>query len=164
MRLSEVRNIVFPEAFALLSPGLNSTEARIQLLAIGLQESKFWYRAQLGNGPARGFWQFEEGNAKSKGGVWGVANHPKTADRLKQVCRARGVAFDVKTIWAKLETDDVLACCLARLLLMIDARPLPKANERQKAWDTYIFGWRPGRPHPETWADNHAAAVMEILG
>ncbi len=164
MKLSEVRNIVFPEAFALLPTSANSKEAQIELLSIGLQESKFQFRKQLGNGPARGFWQFEEGNAKSRGGVWGVANHPKTSDKLKQICRARGVAFDVKTIWAKLETDDVLACCLARLLLMIDSRPLPKATERTKAWDTYIWGWRPGKPHPETWADNHAAAVIEVLG
>lgn len=164
MKLSEVRNIIFPEAFALLSPGANSTEAQIELLSIGLQESKFLYRKQLGNGPARGFWQFEEGNATSRGGVWGVVNHPKTAAKLKQVCRARGVAFDVKTIWRTLETDDVLSCCVARLLSTIDSRPLPKATERSKAWDTYIFGWRPGKPKPESWSDNHGAAVMEVLG
>lgn len=164
MKLSEVSNIIMPEAFALLSPGANSEEARIELLSIGLQESKFLYRTQLGSGPARGFWQFEEGNSKSRGGVWGVANHAKTADKLKQVCRARGVAFDVKTIWRALEVDDVLACCLARLLLMIDSRPLPKANERSKAWDTYIFGWRPGKPKPDTWAEHHGAAVLEVLG
>jgi len=163
MTLSEIRSIVFPGAFALLPAKCNSPEAQIQLLSIGLQESRFEWRKQLGNGPARGFWQFEQGNEKSRGGVWGVANHTKTADLLKSVCRARGVAFDVKTIWSKLETDDVLACCVARLLLLIDPKPLPKAHETTKAWDAYIWGWRPGKPHPETWATYHAQAVKEVV-
>lgn len=44
-----------------LLPSMDSVRARMMLLAIGLQESRFEHRRQLGNGPARGFWQFESG-------------------------------------------------------------------------------------------------------
>lgn len=41
------------EAFSLLPSKMNSKEARLMLLAIGLQESRFQYRRQLVGSPPR---------------------------------------------------------------------------------------------------------------
>src|SRR3546814_10617520 len=51
-------------AIDLLGPQFGSVDAERMLLAIGLQESRFLHRAQIG-GPARGYWQFER-DRKSK--------------------------------------------------------------------------------------------------
>lgn len=47
-------------AFALLPAKIDSSAARCQILAIGLHESRFLHRRQIG-GPARGLQQFEQG-------------------------------------------------------------------------------------------------------
>ncbi|WP_185950009.1 hypothetical protein [Bordetella trematum] len=46
-------------ALALLPPGMDTPAARVMLLSIGLHESRFLHRRQLGNGPARGLWYCE---------------------------------------------------------------------------------------------------------
>ena len=66
MTLPYLLRYTLPSAFALLPPAMDTPDARVLLLAIGLQESKFSHRLQIG-GPARGYWQFEQG-----GGVRGV--------------------------------------------------------------------------------------------
>jgi hypothetical protein len=131
-------------ALALLPYRMDSLAARILLLTIGLQESRLEHRRQLGNGPARGLLQFEQG-----GGVKGVMTHHASKDYARKLCDARGVAFKARSVWARLETDDVLAFGFGRLLLWTHPKPLP-ANEAD-AWDYYLWLWRPGKPHPETW-------------
>lgn len=147
-------------AFDLLPENMRSPEAVRMLLAIGMQESRFKYRAQVVKGqpyvkgPARGYWQFEAG-----GGVRGVMRHEDTRDLARAVCEARGVEFDEATIHAKLETDDVLAAAFARLLLFADSRPLPALTcECDASWDCYVRNWRPGKPHRETWNEFDDAA------
>ena len=56
MIVNPIPDILDPAAKLL--PGMDSAKARVMLLAIGLQESRFEHRRQIG-GPARGFWQFE---------------------------------------------------------------------------------------------------------
>lgn len=147
-----------------LPRAMDSDAARVMLLAIGLQESRFKYRAQKTNnpyvpGPAKGFWQFERG-----GGVVGVMNHRHTKDHAKLVCEARGVPFDSSLIHARLEFDDVLAATFARLLLWADAKPLPKVDaSHDEAWDCYIRSWRPGKPHRATFDEFHAQARAQVL-
>ena len=99
-------------ALALLPPKMDSVEARVLLLAIALQESGFKSRRQYGNGPARGYWQFE-----AAGGVIGVLAHHSTASRARIVCGLRDVKPVVQDVHAALEFDDVLAAAFARLLL-----------------------------------------------
>jgi hypothetical protein len=164
MTLKDIRDFVFPKAFALLPAGMNTPAAQVILLTIGLQESRFEYRRQLGNGPARGFWQFEEGNSKSRAGVWGVMNHPASKEHMRKLCAHFGLPFTTKAVWSALETNDVLACCAARLLMYTDAAKLPQVNDAAGAWDMYAKRvWRPGKPHPETWNGFHAQAVKEVL-
>ncbi len=75
-----ITNAVQP---ALQIIGVRDTpEGRLMLLAIGLQESRFEHRRQLGNGPARGFWQFEAG-----GGVKGVMTHLASRDDARRIAQ-----------------------------------------------------------------------------
>jgi len=148
-------------AFALLPAKMDTREARCMMLAIGLQESRFVHRRQIG-GPARGFWQFEKGTRASRGGVWGVYLHAASKDRLAAVCKARSVAFDPDAIYAALEYDDVLAAGVARLLLWTDPQPLPPVGDADAGWALYLRTWRPGRPHPQTWPVLYRQAVAQV--
>ncbi len=163
MKLSEVvANMVDP-ALAWLPQHMNSPQARVMLLTIGLQESRFEHRRQMGNGPARSFWQFERGTKASRGGVWGIYLHPQSRDLLRDACRSHGVPFDPLSIWQAIEHNDVLACICARLLLWTDALKLPALGDVAGAWELYAErAWRPGKPHPETWPGYYAQALAEV--
>ena len=125
-----------------LLPGMDSPKARMMLLAIGLQESRFEHRRQIG-GPARGFWQFESG-----GRVRGVLTHKASAYDAAKICHQRGVGSSTKEVYERLEHDDILACCFARLLLLTDPKPLPVIGDVDGSWAYYLRNWRPGKPHP----------------
>lgn len=156
MKLAEVDVSILTPALALLPPRMDSPAARVMLLAIGQQESRFVYRKQVG-GPARGFWQFEEG-----GGVKGVLTHPATASLAAKLCDERKVILNRASVYAKLALDDLLAAGFARLLLFSDPRALPSVTDAQAAWECYIRNWRPGKPHRDTWDRFHAAACVEL--
>lgn len=138
-----IRDSVIPMTWHLLPARMQSPEAEGMLLAIGLQESRFDYRAQI-RGPARGFWQFEQG-----GGWKGVISHPSTRGFAQMLFDQ--LAYP-KPEFDSLTHNDVLACAFARLLLWTDAHPLPKVSQRDEGWQYYLRTWRPGKPHPETWA------------
>jgi hypothetical protein len=151
-------------AMALLPARMESREARVQLLAIGLQESRFQYRAQKTSdpytkGPARGFWQFERA-----GGVRGVLAHKQSGDLARWVCLERGVPADDVLVHARLEFDDVLAAAFARLLLWTDPKPLPALDAPvSESWAYYLRNWRPGKPHRNTWDAFHEQALAQVL-
>lgn len=155
-------------ALALLPPAMDSPEARVMLLAIGLQESRFLHRWQIvaggGKGPARGFWQFERGTQASRGGVWGVVLHPTSRYWLNGLCEALEVPFQAMAIWQAVESNDVLAAGLARLLLFTDPKKLPAPDDVEGAWALYARRtWRPGKPHRQTWDAFHAQACEAVL-
>lgn len=167
--LRHITEAAINPALALLPAAMDSAEARVMLLAIGLQESRFEHRYQVvqgrpgAKGPARGFWQFERGTRESRGGVWGVYLHPASRYWLSAACAARGVAFEPAAIWQAVEHDDVLAAALARLLLFTDAKRLPAVGDAAAAWDLYARRtWRPGKPHRQTWDAFHAQAVAAV--
>lgn len=157
------------QAFKLLPAKMDSRQARIVHAATGYQESKFLSRKQIitvnrdgqrinvPEGPANGFWQFEAG-----GGVKGVMNFKFSGmpDLARRVCHECGVPFVQDQVWKALAVDDVLAAAFARLLMYTDAAPLPKTES--EAWAMYARTWRPGRPHPETWADAWAFATKSV--
>lgn len=132
------------ESYKLLPLKMDSPFARINQAAIGQQESGYLVRRQYGNGPARGYWQFEEG-----GGVKGVMEHKASAELARSVCHARGVPFVRRTVWEALETDDVLAAAFCRLLMWTDSGKLPTSEA--DGWAMYARTWRPGKPHPDKW-------------
>ena len=152
-------------ALALLPPKMDTPQARVMLLAIGLQESRFMFRYQkiagkpYQKGPARGYWQFERG-----GGVHGVMSHAATQDMAERICIERAVPFDSVLIHATLETDDILAAAFARLLLWADYKALPALDaSHDEAWDCYMRSWRPGKPHRATWDEFHAQARGQVM-
>ncbi|WXL23905.1 hypothetical protein WG219_11115 [Ectopseudomonas mendocina] len=158
MTLADIRQRAIAPALALLPANMSSPEAEVMLLAITRQEDPEQRRRQWPKGPARGLWQFEQG-----GGVRGVLNHPATRDIAVRVCGVRGVQPSPEAVMIAIIIDDVLAAAFARLLLWSDPKRLPKANDPQGAWDLYIRTWRPGKPHPEKWPGNYAAAVREVI-
>lgn len=162
-------------ALQLLPANMDTPAARIMLLAIGLQESQFTERRQLVGrpprpvGPAKSFWQGEEGG----GMVRGVRTHAATRGIAAQLYRVREVVPTDREIWYAIEHDDVLAAALARLLLWTDPLPLPKVGAEEDAWALYVRTWRPGayaRGTPAQrvelrakWSRNYALAVDEVV-
>jgi hypothetical protein len=144
---------VIAPALKMLPAFLDTPKARVMLLATGLQESRFIRRRQMGDGPARGFWQFEQG-----GGVKGVCTHSASTELARQIVHARDCEFSPRAIWAQLEHDDILAAVFARLLLLTDPKALPALDDEGGAWAYYLRNWRPGKPHPEDWDEHHLAA------
>jgi hypothetical protein len=146
------------DTFALLGARFDSPAARAMLWAIGRQEGRMHYRRQIG-GPARGLWQFERG-----GGVRGVLLHPSSKAHAEALCKARSVEASAAAVYPRLETDDVLACGFARLLLFTDPSPLPApvASSLDAAWAYYIRNWRPGKPHLWTWGEFWKEAVEMV--
>lgn len=157
MNLADVLSNAVEPALRLLPPHMDSPKARVMMLAIGLQESRFRHRKQLGGGPANSFWQMER-----RGGVAGVCRHPMSRDLMRKVCTALDCEFDITAVWERLATDDVLGAAAARLLLWTDAAPLPEIGQAQQAWDYYQRVWRPGKPHPETWHALYAQALDAV--
>lgn len=151
-----VERVVRPTYAEVLPSKFNSREANVLLLTIGLQESRFEHRLQIG-GPARGFWQFERG-----GGVAGVLSHEETRDYAKAVCAIRTVATFTANVYAALADDDLLACSFARLLLWSDPHPLPELGHAGAAWEYYLRNWRPGKPHERTWGDFYSQALKAL--
>lgn len=157
MNLADVLSNAIEPALRLLPAHMDSPKARVLMLAIGLQESRFEYRKQMGNGPANSFWQMER-----RGGVAGVCKHPASRDLMRKVCTALDCEFDITAVWGRIATDDVLAAAAARLLLWTDTAPLPEIGQSKQAWDYYQNVWRPGRPHVETWPALYARAVAAV--
>ena len=118
---------------------MSGEKARVLLLAIQLQEDPQRLRRQMGNGIARGLFQFELG-----GGVKGVLRHEATTKYAHNLASIREVPASPQAVYEAIEFDDVLAAGLARLLLWSDSKPLPEVGEVREAFDTYLRVWRPG--------------------
>ncbi len=145
----------------LLPAKMDSPEARILLVAIGLQESRFQHRFQLGfepeDAPARSFWQFERG-----GGVRGVLQHHTTHKVAHRVCDVLRIPADEDACYDAIAFNDALAAAFARLLLWTVPKPIPIVGKISEAWDYYVEGWRPGKPHRESWADLYRQAISIV--
>lgn len=147
---------------ALAFLNLDSPQARHQMLAIALQESGIKHRRQVTasgkeDGPAVSFWQFEKG-----GGCKGVLTHDGVEARMRAACAAHGVEATPGALWEAMKTNDVLGAIAARLLLYTLPQKLPTASV--DGWNQYVAAWRPGKPHPEKWADNWQTAGRVVRG
>lgn len=92
---SVCRSIIEP-ALLLLPAKMESPQAVVMLLAIGLQESRFAYRRQMRNGPAKSFWQAEQ----SGGMVTGLLRYrvQDVRDLATGLFAVRGVAADAPDV------------------------------------------------------------------
>lgn len=140
-----VRRFVIPAAYAVLPAPMGTPDATRMLLAITWQESRLKHRRQIG-GPARGFAMFETN------GVSGVLAHPASKDLALNVLRDLQYTNPPTPygVHSAVEHNDILCFALARLLLWTDPAPMPITQE--DGWRIYQRCWRPGKPHPETWA------------
>lgn len=152
MKLSDVLQAVIFPGLALLPRRMNSPEAIAMLLTIGLQESRFTHRRQIG-GPARGFYQFEQG-----GGVVGVLQHRQTREIVCSVLDRLQYDRNISTSYNAIEHNDTLATVYARLLLWTLPHALPGPGESELAWMQYLDAWRPGKPHRATWDEFYRQA------
>lgn len=145
---------VIPAAYDILPKALNSAEASAMLLAIALQETQAAARRQLGNGPARGFHQFE------RAGVLGVQSHPVSRS-LVQIAHAAlcyAPQMNAQDALVAIEHNDILSCIYARLLMLRHPSALPGPSLPDVGWVIYFESWMPGRPRPDTWLGNYRRA------
>ena len=142
---------------SLLPENMRTDKAKAMIIAIGLQESEYKYRTQIG-GPARGFHQFEQG------GIKGVLNHPRSKDYALSVCKALKITPDVTMIHYNIAYNDALDCAFARLLLWTLPSALPGRGDIEEGWKQYLSAWRPGKPRPEVWQGNFKRAWEEVKG
>jgi hypothetical protein len=155
-----LRQQALPAALALLPGQMDTPEARAMLFAIGYQESEFLYRRQLGNGPARGFWQFER-----MGGVKEILDHAVVGPMIKQVCKTLIIAPTPAACHEAMQFNDVLAACFARLLLYVDPAVLPgRTGGSALGWKIYLRNWRPGKPGPLRWPRNFKRGWQVVEG
>ena len=139
-----------------------SNSARVFLLCTTAQEVGSTLTARYQNapssspGPARGFFQFEQGGA-----VHGIFTHHASCELVRRLCEVCFVAPNEPAIWRALEGHDVFAAACARALLFTDPYAVP--TEKDPAWVCYAERlWRPGKPHPETWAPNWTMAKETV--
>ena len=163
MTLDEFFATSIEPALAWLPPKMTSQAAMLQMGTTALQESRLEHRRQMGNGPARSFYQMER-----TGMVLGLLKHPQAEVRSLAIaaCNWRGVEPDSLAVWNAIEHDDVFASTLARLGYWADPLPLPAVGQVDAAWLCYLRNWRPGKPHPETWPTYYAQtrAFMGLHG
>lgn len=176
MTLSEIRAQAIEPALLLLPARMESAEAVVMLLAIGLQESLFKHRRQLVGsppkpvGPAKSFWQAEQGGGMVTG-LLGFHNQD-VQDLARGLCAVRGVPAQPRAVWEAIEHDDVLAAGLARLLLYTDPARLPGLGDEEGAWQLYLRTWRPGAHSRgdaaakaslrQKWAKNYGKALEAV--
>lgn len=149
---------IVPAAYAILPEQMATPAASALLLSIGLQESGFLEREQIG-GPAHGFFQFE------RIGVMGVLASGE-AGAIFRECLERlrySRAMTAADIHTAITHNDVLATCLARCLLWSDPRALPTWEQAPQGWAIYTGLWRPGKPRPAEWRDNFNGAWQRVI-
>lgn len=153
MTLIEFDTEAIGPAMEWLGPKYDGPGVRLQMLTTALQESRLEHRRQLGNGPAKSFYQMER-----TGMVRGLLRHPSQRIQSMTVvaCTWRGVKAEEMAVWDAIEHDDILASTLARLGYWADPLPLPPIGNVDAAWLCYLRNWRPGKPHPATWPGHYA--------
>ena len=120
------------------------------IIAICFQESGLRKRIQYGTrgGLARGFAQFE------RIAIEDVFTRPTSKQAATDLCNALCIKPNVDYCHQAIAWNDVLMAGFCRLNLWNDPKPFPVGE--QASWDAYLRIWRPGKPHPERWADSWA--------
>lgn len=157
-----LQTAIIPALAELAARGIpDSPAARRFLLTIALQESGLRHRRQVvaggaENGPAASFWQFEKG-----GGCTGALRHPAVKGHAAALCEAYNVEPTPGGVWEAMRYQDIVAAGLARLLVYTLPSKLP--TNAAEGWAQYLAAWRPGKPHPETWAKYWGIATDVVM-
>lgn len=155
-------DIAVGPALSMLPARMDSREARVMLVAICYQESTLRHRIQLGTQGqyGRGYPQFEEGNAQSRGGVWGVLHHAATHTYAVRLCQALDIEPRASQVHEAIAWNDMLALGFARLNLWWF--PEPMATDEATGLYQYLETWRPGIPRPEDWPESWRIAQEAV--
>jgi hypothetical protein len=78
------------------------------------------------------------------------------------VCERLLIEPTTDGVFVALGQNDLLATAFARLLLYTDAKALPAETDASEGWDYYLRCWRPGKPHPGTWATRWSQARAAV--
>ena len=157
-----LKSAILPALDELATLGLpSSVSAARFMLSIALQESGLKHRRQVVAGgeelgPASSYWQFEKG-----GGCAGVLAFPVVGSMMQNLCDAYNVQKTAQGLWTAMQYQDIIAAAAARLLIYTLPQALPKTAE--EGWQQYLRAWRPGKPHPETWAA-HWMTASKVTG
>lgn len=136
-----------------LEPPYASLEARLMLLAIGMQETGFKTRYQLPSGPGLGLWQVEYTTEMD---FWRRGKLRTCARALKELA---------PTIYESAADNDHVAATICRSLLWErDPKPLPAIGDIDAAWACYLRVQRPGRPSRKRWTQSYATALAVVRG
>lgn len=156
-----VATAINPACAELAARGVvDSVAARRFLLTIALQESRLLNRRQVGSdghedGPAASFWQFEKG-----GGCRGILRHKMSAPHIRAICADFNIEPTEQALWEGMRYQDIVAAAAARLLVFTLPGALP--TTAAEGWAQYLDAWRPGKPHPSTWAGHWATASKTV--
>lgn len=150
-------DLIVNPALLIFPPMLTSDEARIQMLADGLQETRLATRVQLHHGPAHGLWQNELESIECL-----LDNHA-TKDFMIALCKDRSVRCQANAIYDAVLRDDLLDAGCHRLLMWADPHKLPRIGDSVSAWRTYLDVQRPGVPRPLTWPWCYKTAMNAVL-
>ena len=134
-------------------PWQNDARGRLILCAISGQESNWADVQQGGNGPGRGYFQFELETCGE------LLINPASQTMAIKVCNALKVIPQEDYVYTALLHYQNLQVAFARLDLWCDASPLPPYGDEMAAWQTYLRVWRPGKPSLERWTGNYLAAL-----
>lgn len=158
---------IFPAGFSLMPASYDTPNARAGILAICLQETKFAARVQVLDagkpwwesrpGPANGFAQFEVGTVAL------VMKHPAVRNTVLSALATLGYPTDAAVIHDAMRHNDFLTLVFARCLLRTVPGPLPDISNSKTGWEQYLWAWRPGKPHEETWEANWRRAWEVVL-
>lgn len=147
-----VRDYVLPAAYSLLPNSYRSEAATRLLLAIGIHESQFVHRQQVG-GPAVGFWQFEQGGVMA---VLGSKRQgPLAQDAMGTLKFPNLTPYGCQVA---VLNNDVAAAVFARLLLA--KLPDPLALSATGGFDQYARAWKPGRSRQDDWQASWDLAAL----
>lgn len=81
---------------------------------------------------------------------------------MRAVCSAYKVEPTEQSLWEAMRYQDIVAAAAARLLVLTLPDELP--TKAAEGWNQYIAAWRPGKPHPKTWAGHWATAGATVTG
>lgn len=157
-----IQSDVLDPVLAWMGGNFDSPEALVALTTFSLQEDPKGFRKQMPSGPARSWWQIEPQTAAV---VW---RHPAIVPYLRRLGMPETPSRDV--IVEILRWSEWTAVVIARGILWMDPKPLPKVEDADSLFHLYVDRtWRPGAWHKGTpeqraeltnrFMENHEAAL-----
>lgn len=124
LNLTQVKELIVIPTLYGAGPEISSLAAVNLVLGAGNKESGYIYVAQLGNGPARGFWQMEK------------ITHDDILNRYLQLPAKSHLLAYVKSLiipsldpFAQLIVNSAYACIMCRMRFLMEDPPLPASND-----------------------------------